>query len=318
MRIGSTLSLFVIASIGLGTSFVGIETGLAAVPPVLFAAFRFDFAAVLLLGFVAYRYEIWTPQSRNDVFAIVASGVFVVAINNGLLFVGQQYTTSGAAAVTYGLLPVISPLFAFLLLSDRISAIDFGGILVGLVGVLILVSPTPGSLGDSTYGQSLIAIAALSIALGSVATKRFKPTLAMLPLSAWAMALGAVLLHITSVAIGETTSIAWTPETLTAVVYVGIPGTAVAYGAYFLLIAQAGPVHANLVAYTVPAVATVSGWLVLGEVLSATTVIGFFIILAGFVVIQRSAVRELRANYRRPPGYEETATTDRTEFVTDD
>jgi drug/metabolite transporter (DMT)-like permease len=283
-----TLTLFGAASVCLGTSFVAIKAGLATIPPVLFAAIRFDVAAVLLLAFVAVAYDSWLPRTRGDVLGIVTSAVFVVAINNALLFVGQQYTASGAAAIMYSLMPVVSPVFAYVLLGDRIARWDVAGILLGLVGVVVIVQPSPDQLGSGTFGQSLVVVAALSVSLGSVLLQRVHSRLATLPLSAWAMLVGALGLHATSLALGESVAaVPWTAETLAAVGYVGVPGTAVAYGAYFLLIADAGPVRANLVSYAVPAVASVTAWLLLGERLAATTFVGFGVILVGFAVLQR-------------------------------
>ncbi|SEO93972.1 Permease of the drug/metabolite transporter (DMT) superfamily [Halogranum amylolyticum] len=287
-----TLTLFGAASVCLGTSFVAIKAGLATVPPVLFAAFRFDVAAVLLLAFVAVAYDSWLPRTRSDVVGVVASAVFVVGVNNALLFVGQQYTASGAAAVMYSLMPVVSPVFAYLALGDRVARWDVAGILLGLVGVVVIVQPSPDQLGSGTFGQSLVLLAALSVSLGSVLLQRARPQLATLPLSAWAMLVGAVGLHVASLVVGESVAtIPWTAETIVAVGYVGVPGTAVAYGAYFLLIAEAGPVRANLVSYAVPAVASVTAWLLLGEQLAATTLVGFGVILVGFAVLQRRQLR---------------------------
>ncbi|WP_071391267.1 DMT family transporter [Haloprofundus marisrubri] len=310
-----TFSLFAVASVFLGTSFVAIKIGVAEIPPVLFAALRFDIGGLLLLGLVAVVYDDWLPQTRSDVLAILASGVFVVAINNALLFVGQQGTTSGAAAVMYSLLPLLSPLFAVALLRDeRVSWVGAVGILLGLVGVLVIVQPTPAMLHSGAEGQALIAVAAVSIALGSVLMRRAEPNLATLPLSAWAFLFGALCIHGGSLALGESTAIAWTPKLLAAVAYVGVLGTGVAYAAYFLLIERAGPIRANLTAYAVPAVATLTGWLVLDETVTETTGLGFVIILFGFAVLQREQVVAAfarvderfggRVVYERYDGYE--------------
>ncbi|WP_224267834.1 DMT family transporter [Haloprofundus salinisoli] len=293
-----TLSLFVVASLFLGTSFVAIKVGVAEIPPVLFAALRFDIGGLLLLGFVAAVYDDWVPRTRSDALAILSSGVFVVAVNNALLFVGQQGTTSGAAAVMYSLLPLLSPLFALALLRDeRISWIGAVGILLGLVGVLVIVQPTSAMLRSGAEGQALVAVAAVSIALGSVLIRRVKPRLATLPLSAWAFLFGALCIHAGSLALGESVAIAWTPKLLAAVAYVGVLGTGVAYAAYFLLIERAGPIRANLTAYAVPAVATLTGWLVLDETVGETTGLGFAVILLGFGVLQREQVADALSRF---------------------
>lgn len=290
-----TLGLFTATAVLFGTSFVGIEAGLTAVPPVLFAAIRVDLAAVVLLLYAWARYDDWLPQSRVDVFGLLASAVFVVLANNVLLFVGQTAASGSAGAVVYGIMPVLAPLFAVALLSDvEISATDVAGLLLGLVGVAIIVQPDPGNLLGSS-GQALVALAAASVALGSVLLRRFRPTMPTLALTGWSMALAAPAVHVTSLGLGETTAVAWTPAVVGAVLYVGLLGTAAAYPAYYALIEAVGPVRANLTAYAMPVVAALTGWALLGEPVAFSTVVGLVVVFAGFAVVQREVLlAELR------------------------
>ncbi|RDZ64174.1 EamA family transporter [Haloferax sp. Atlit-12N] len=286
-----TLVLFVAAAVLFGTSFVGIKAAIGSVPPVLFAAFRVDVAAVVLLTLVAVRGGYWLPRTRADALGILASAAFVLGANNVFLFLGQQHATTGAAAVMYSIMPVASPVFAVLLLDDaRISAVDAAGILLGLVGVVVIVGPE-SVLGGGSVGQALIVCSALSVAFGTVLLKRVGPSIGTLPQTAWAMAAAAVGIHAASLGLGESVAqVAWSPELVAAILYVGMPATAAAYPVYFALLAEAGPVRGNLVAYAMPVVATVTGWAFLGESVSPATVLGFGVILSGFLLVQRDSV----------------------------
>lgn len=119
-----SLALFVATAVLFGTGFVGIEAGLAALPPVLFAALRFDVAALALVPvLVARRHDAaWRPSNRGDWHAVLVAAVFMFGLNGALLFVGQRATTASAAAVTYGLVPVLAPVFAARLLPAERSA----------------------------------------------------------------------------------------------------------------------------------------------------------------------------------------------------
>ncbi|KAB1189214.1 MULTISPECIES: DMT family transporter [Haloferax] len=297
-----TLVLFVAAAVLFGTSFVGIKAAIGSVPPVLFAAFRVDVAAVVLLTLVAVRGGYWRPRSRADVLGVLASAAFVLGANNVLLFLGQQNATSGAAAVMYSILPIASPMFAFFLLDDeRISAVDAVGILFGLAGVVVIVGPE-SVLGGGSVGQALVVGAALSVAFGSVLLKRVGATMGTIPMTAWAMAVAAVGIHAVSLGIGESpTQVVWSPTVVAAILYVGMPATAAAYPVYFALLAEAGPVRGNLVAYAMPIVATLSGWAFLGESISSGTVLGFGVIVSGFLLVQRESVaRIVGTSIKRP------------------
>jgi drug/metabolite transporter (DMT)-like permease len=99
------------------------------------------------------------------------------------------------------------------------------------------------------------------------------------------------LTHALSLASGESAgAIVWTPEALLALAYVGVFAGAIAYIAYFGLIDAAGAISANLVFYVTPAVATLGGWLLLGETISLLTVVGFAVIVAGFAVLGSKSI----------------------------
>lgn len=303
--------LFAATAFLFGTSFVGIEAGLLSLPPVLFAAFRVDVAAVVLLAYAWHRYDAWRPRTRADALGIVASALFIVFANNVLLFLGQTAASGNAGAVVYGLMPLVAPVFAVVLLRDElVSPVDAVGLLLGLAGVAVIVQPDPANLLGS-MGQALVAAAAVCVALGSVLLRRFDPTMPTIALTGWSMALAAPAIHLASVALGESVaSVAWTPTAVVAVAYVGLLGTAAAYPAYFTLIATVGPVRANLTAYAMPLVAAVAGWALLGESVAPTTVLGFVVVFVGFAVVQRQAlVDELRGRSEPKPDVPTAATS---------
>ncbi|KOX92542.1 hypothetical protein AMS69_14460 [Haloarcula rubripromontorii] len=298
-------ALFVLLAVLFGGSFVAIKTGLRELPPVLFAGLRFDLAAVTLLGYIVFTRSrsTWLPRTRGDFVGIGMAALFLIALNNGFLFLGQGTTTPAAASVMYGLNPILAPVFAWWLLGDRLSWLGVVGIGIALSGVIIIVQPSPSTFTDaSAVGQLLVLGAAAAVALGSVLLQRVSPQMDSTPLTAWAMAVGAVLLHIASLLVGEppTAVIGIGPATIASIVAVGIPSTAVAYAIYFGLIKRIGPVRANLVAYVVPIFAALMGWLLLGSSVSLWTFVGFLVVVAGFALIERVTIRmELRRLYRR-------------------
>lgn len=281
--------LFLLVAVLFGSAFVGIEAGLAAIPPIFFAALRFDVATPLLLVYAAWRYDEWIPRSRVDFASVGTSAVTIIVANNALLFLGQQTTTPAVASVMYGLNPILSPVFGLILLDERLDLLGTIGIVLGLIGVIVIVRPSPATFtSGSTLGPFYLFGAASTLALGSVLLKRFDAPLDSIPLTAWAMALGAVILHGFSLGLDESTSeIVLTPTIVLAVLVVGIPSTAVAYPAYFALVPRIGPVRTNLVAYVVPVVASITGWILLNEPITPTTAAGFCIIVAGIVLLER-------------------------------
>lgn len=289
-------SLFLLAAVLFGGGFVAIKTGLRELPPILFASLRFDVAAIVLLAYVALTRpkESWLPHTLEDVIGIGVAGLFLIALNNGLLFLGQGTTSPAMASVMYGLNPVLAPVFAWWLLGDRISRIGALGIGIALSGVIIVVQPSSSAVTDaSSLGQLLVLGAAAAVALGSVLLQRRSFQIETVPLTAWAMAAGGVVLHAISLAAGESPASVGGigPSTVASLLLLAIPGTAVAYAIQFALLERIGPVRTNLVSYVTPVFAALLGWLLLGAAVSGWTAIGFLVVVAGFVVVERTALR---------------------------
>lgn len=289
-----TVGLFVLLATLWGLSFPAISIGLEALDPVLFAAFRYDVAAVLLLTYAVLRESEWRPVSRANVGAVLAGGVFLVAAN-AFLFVGQQTVPSGVAAIMQSLVPIVTSLWAFgLLPEERLSAVGTVGILFGFVGVGLIVRPDPGNLlGTDVVGRLLILAQVTGVALGGVLVQRIRPTLGKASLSGWSMLAGAIILHATSAGIGEPLVVPATVRSAGAVVYLGVFATAIAFFIYFTLLEVRGALETSLVAYLVPIVATIAGVFLLDERITLLTVGGFLIVFLGFVLLKRRAIADL-------------------------
>lgn len=296
--------LFVMIAMLWGAGFTAIEVGLIHLPPLLFAAFRFDVGAVVTLTALALLGGLERPQVRSDWLAIATAGVLLVFGNGFLLFTGQSFTTGSIAAVVYSLNPVMTAAFAAVLLSGAaLDGRDALGIGLGLVGVTLVARPsptaTPEAMNANAIGALLIFGAVLAVSSGSVLVRRFDAEMGSISVTGWAMGAGALLFHVASPLLGEPMTVPVRPETFGAIAYLGVGGSSLAYGAYFILLKRRGPFAVNLVNYAIPLVAALTGWVLLGERLAPLAVLGFVFIVAGFLVINRRAVlEEVRARRR--------------------
>ena len=293
--------LFLATALLFGGTFVAAKAGIAYIPPLLFVSIRFDIATILLLGFVVLTHDRadWIPRTRNDVLGSLAAGVFAIGLTNICLFVGQQYATSAVASIVFSLNPVLTPIFAALLLSDE-SLPEYGavGMAVAFVGVALVVGVDPATLlGGDAVGYLILFGGAVCAALGSVLIRWADADYTSIARTAWGVPVGALLCHLVAFGAGEHVSaIEWTPTALLALGYVGLFSGAIAYIVYFGLLDEVGAIRANLAFYAVPVVAAVGGWLLLGESITATTVLGFVVVALGFSILGR---KELRVELRR-------------------
>ncbi|SER91285.1 DMT family transporter [Natrinema salaciae] len=290
------LALFLTLATLWGSAFVAISAGLAYIPPVLFAALRYDIAGLLMLGYAVYAVDNWLPRGRAEWAQVAVGAVLLIAAYHAFLFVGQQNTTAAAAAILVSLSPVLSTGFARLLVpSDALSPVGLVGVFVGLVGVGVIVQPDPANLlATDAVAKGLVFCAAAAFALGSVLTRRIDASLPIETMEAWSMLGGALVMHLVSLAIGEPFEpAAWTaPEAVGALAYLSLGASAVGFLIYFDLLERLGAVEINMVSYVAPIVTAIVGWIYLREVVDAATLAGFVLIAVGFLLVKRRAIRQ--------------------------
>lgn len=288
--------LFLLLSMLWGTAFMAIKAGLAYIPPVLFAGFRYDLAGVIMLGYAAYATDAWRPKSRADWATVAVGSALIIALYNAFLFVGQQGVTSGVAAILVALNPILATGFSRVFLPDeRLTPLGLLGLVLGIAGVGLVARPNPSNLLTSdVVASGFVLLAAVCVALGSVLVQRIESDISTEGMVAWSNFLGAIILHIVSIGLPSESLSAVTVSTgaIVAVLYLAVFASAIGYFIYFDLLDRLGAIEINLVSYAAPIFATVSGWLVLGETLDTLAIVGFVVIFGGFLLLKRDALQD--------------------------
>jgi drug/metabolite transporter (DMT)-like permease len=293
MSRATTAALFLLLGLLWGGSFVAIEVGLADFPPVLFASFRFYVAGAVILGYAAVSTDHWRPR-RNDEWLVAGiAGVLLIAGTHAFLYLGVPYISGAVAAVVISFSPLLTAVFASVLLDDRLTGIGLVGFAFGLVGIGLISRPDPSNLlSANVVGVGLVFASAVFWALGAVLTRPFRTEMPVQSLQAWAMLIGAPLLHAAAIARGESmAAIAWTPVAVGTLAYLWLVAGAVAFLIYFELLDRLGAAEINLIGYLEPVAATGLSYLLLDSLIDLPIVAGFVAIFVGFALIKRGAIR---------------------------
>jgi probable blue pigment (indigoidine) exporter len=276
-----------------GTSFVAIELGLHHFPPLSFAGLRYLVAGLIVIGYARMTTEYVLPRNRRDLLKIAVFAVFFIFGNHAFLYVGEQYVSGAIAAVVISLSPILTAVFASLLLSDETLGVrELIGFLAGIAGVVIIAQPTPSAIdGTTVLGIGLVFVAAASFALGAVLSHPIPTTIPLTSLQGWSMLAGATMLMVGGSIRGESlASIQLSPTAIWTFVYLTLVAGAFAFLLYFALLDQVGPSELNLVGYLEPLGASIASWAILGELIGAPTIAGFVFIFAGFAIIKSEAL----------------------------
>lgn len=289
------ITRFTVLSVIWGSAFASVRLGTGFFPPVLYAALCFGVAGAVLLMGIHLQYGQWLPSNdaARRVIGIIAA--LMVLVYNTLFFTGQQSTPSAVGAIILSFIPIITAIFAAVLLREhQFGLIDVIGVGFGIAGVWIVVgAPTGMVVGGDLIPRLLILGAACATALGSVLVERLSPRDPFPILLAWGITLGAAGLLALSSILGEIASVNWEIGGLLAVLYLGLVVNVGGYLLYFSLLFEVGAFETNLINYALPITATVWGAVIFGEVPEPTTLSGALAIALGFSVLKRTEIRAL-------------------------
>ena len=270
-----------------GTSYIATRVGVLNLPPLLFAGVRFVLGGALLVAVALWR-GFRPSQLRGQWRHIVVLSLIGVALSNAMQSWALQYIPSHSSALlnaSCALWIVVFGLFGARAHHPGPRAIT--GLAVGFAGTVLLMWPEGGSLaGDAMFIPQLVTLLACVVwSLGTIYMRNHSVDVDLFALIGLQMLLGGAWMVLAGVAIGELPLWRWSREGAGALAFLVIFSCCFAYPAYGWLARHATPAQVGTYSYVNPAIASVAGYLLLDERLSALQVAGAVVILAGVLMI---------------------------------
>ena len=261
-----------------GASYMFIKIGLRGFSPEMIAFARIALAALILVPLAASQGALRGLRPLAGWFLLIGS--VQVAVPFVLIGLGEEEISSGLA----GILVATTPMFTALLAiwvdhEERSQGLRLVGVATGFAGVALLLGVDMGGSGAELVGGLLVVLASLGYAIGALLAKHRLEGVQPIGMSAGVMVSSGLVLIPAAIAgaPGEAPGIG----PIAAVVALGVVGTGAAFVILYSLISSVGPARTWLVTYIAPLFAVVYGATLLGEEITAATIGGMALILAG-------------------------------------
>jgi len=278
-----------------GTSYLAIVYALKGLPPFTISALRYLAAGGILTCWLYYQKAQW-PQGKDRTILII-SGILMLSGGSGLVVLGEQYISSGFAAVVMATEPL------FFVLFDRGRWKKYfsdpwipAGLLLGFAGIALFACFAPDEAAKDhrhiVLGTLITLISAVSWVIGALLDKhRLSSTSGTIANSTMQLLAAGTFSGVVALAKGElpvlwSTSIpgsAWC-----GLAYLVIMGSLVAYLSFNWLIKVQPPAIVSTHTYVNPIIAVLMGWALAGEQVSSRQIAAFVIVLTGVIITQAS------------------------------
>jgi drug/metabolite transporter (DMT)-like permease len=153
------------------TGFIVAKYGLPYAPPLKFLLHRFALVASLMLVVALATRAPW-PSRREATHSVVAAWLVHGVYLGGVFVAIAGGMPAGTAALLVGLQPLLTVLIARAWLGERVSARQWAGLLIGVIGVYLVVRHNVRVTSDMR-GLVPIALALVGISAGTLYQKRF-------------------------------------------------------------------------------------------------------------------------------------------------
>ncbi|MGD9923605.1 MAG: DMT family transporter [Pseudorhodoplanes sp.] len=272
------------------TGFIAAKFGMPYAGPLTFLFARMGLTMLVLAAVVAVM-RVRLPSPLDAWHSLVAGVLLQVLYLGGVFVALSQGVPAGISALIPGLQPILTATLAGRFLGERVTALQWGGFALGLIGVLLVLNDRNVVMSGGLLGWLASVISLLGITLGTLYQKRYCGAIDWRSGNLVQFA-GATLLFAVGAYAFETRAIDWTPQFIVALGWSVIVLSVLTIALMYWLIRRIPASRVASLFYLVPATTAVIAWLMFGETLNALAIAGMVLCAAGvFLVNYRGAVR---------------------------
>ncbi|MEH7010178.1 DMT family transporter [Neobacillus niacini] len=285
------LLVFVMMSWGLNV--IALKIIVDVFPPITITSLRVFTAGISVFIVLFFIKKVRVPTKKEFIYILIAT-FFNVVFHHYFLSIGLSKTSASNGGLILGLGPLLTTIVAFFFLGNRVSFLQFSGIILGLLGVSFIVVVGNGGISDISIGDVYVFLSILSQAISFVMIKKISKTLDPRLMTGYMLLIGSSILFIISLfqepngirQISNGTVSVWLIFFASALI-----GTAFGHMIYNDSIGKVGVSEAAIFINLNPLFAMISAVIFLGEVISFSQIIGFVFILSG-VLLGSGAIDE--------------------------
>ena len=272
-----------------GTTWIASKEGVRHMPALQLAGIRQLIAGLIYVAFFLIK-GASLPKGKEWIPVLVLSFLNFI-MGNGLSTWGVKYISAGLGSIMGAIFPLWLVVIGLFASREKLPQKAIIGLLLGFSGVCIIFYEHLEDffIPDFRFGIILSLIATWTWAFATLYTKQqaasFNPYFS---LGLQMLISGTTLITFTSVT-GNAVSISQIPwESWTAIAYLIIFGSLLAFIAYLYALQNLPTEQASIYAYINPIVAVLCGWLIFNERITIFITVGGLVTLLGVYLVNKA------------------------------
>jgi drug/metabolite transporter (DMT)-like permease len=261
--------------------------------------FEVGLARFTLAGAIYFALLLRFPQkvTRADLLRLTVLGFIAIPLNQGLFLYGLSLTTPGHAALLYAMTPVFVFVLALLRGEERSSRWKSAGIATAFAGaavVLLARGQLSGQVDapNALLGDVLVLLAVVAWAVYAVWGKPYAERYGVVTTTGITIVIGTLLYLPVGIffsradAFRALSGVGWL-----SVAYLVVLTSVVSYLLYYWALAREDASRVAIWSNTQPVLTALLAWMVSGDRLTPSFVVGGLLVIAGVAMTQQRPLR---------------------------
>ncbi|OGC93294.1 MAG: hypothetical protein A2W25_16295 [candidate division Zixibacteria bacterium RBG_16_53_22] len=280
------LMLQAVASAG---TYIVAKGALREIAPLTFGFYRFCLASLIFAGFMIVRRR-YFPYSQSEWKLVLLLSILAIPINQGFFLVGLSLTPPTHPALLYATAPIWVYILSAWRKEEKFNTQKSIGIAIALAGVLAFFLEKGITLAlQDLLGDSLILIAVWAWAFYTVLGRPLAQERGAMTVTASALILGTLIYFPLGIYLAlrfDYASVTWVGWS--GVIYTAVITSVILYTLWYWIIKQMEPSKAAVFSNLQPVLTAVMAYFLLGERLSAASIVSGIVIIIGVYVTQKA------------------------------
>lgn len=274
--------LILLTTFLMGSSFAVGKIGLTYSSPLLLAGLRFILAG-FIMAVIVLALKRPHPVSKGNWIMILIIGSFQTVGVMGCIFLSLRTISASESSILTFTNPLLVVVFSTIFLRVRFKLYQWVGVLLGLLGV----SVTMGAQIEFKIGILFGILSAVFWAIATLLAKRWGTFFDIWVLSAYQMLFGGILLLVGSSFL-EKPFFVLNGNSLFILLWLSIMSSIVQFAVWYYLLQKTDPGKTSAFLFLAPFFGVLSGWILLGEPLYPSLIVGGLFIVIGIYLVNRT------------------------------
>jgi drug/metabolite transporter (DMT)-like permease len=291
--------LVILAMVFWGFTFVAFKFANLSFNPISIVFFRLSVSIFFLFGFALLLKRLGRINRKDQKWFLL-----MALAEPFFYFLGEAYgltmVTATVGAVLISTIPLIIPFASYYLFRERLTPMNYLGLVISFGGVLLVVFARSGGLSADWKGILLMFLAVISAVGYTMIVKILADDYNPITITAY-QSLYGLIMFIPLFLFMEVPHLDLSrinPKSLLAVGYLGVFGSGICFILITIGIRELGAARANIFGNLIPVVTAILSFFVLKESMPLQKIMGIIIVILGLFLSQISSLRVKRSTGR--------------------